>query len=571
MRRTAEAAAPEPPVGPPASSLGSDAMDAPRTLGRYELRHALGTGGMASVHLALVRSSEGFHKAFAVKRMHPHLAQISGYAAMFIDEARIASRIEHPNVCAVVDFGEVDGELFMAMELLMGEPFGRLLARLGRLSPDQRSGARPLMVSLLADACEGVHAAHELETPEGVPMRVVHRDISPHNLVVTYDGVMKVLDFGVARSAGQRHQTVTGEVKGKFSYMAPEQMRGEAVDRRADVWSLGVVLWETLAARPLFRRGNQSETILAVLSGEVPSLTGVEPAVDPELDAIVRRALSPDPSHRYPTARALARALRGWVAGCTAPIDAGHTAQWMAHLFPEEQEAQRQRLRALLDAPPPVEVDVEEPPTVPSRSMVVQRPVRGRSPWHRRLLVPAAVTATAALALVLTWSTTHVDAERPAPPPPPVSTAAPPAPLGAQADPVPAPGGAPAADAPPGEADPGSEAAAPEGPSTQRAPAAASEARAADAKPARRARRAPRRGTTTARPQQGTGKVNIAVRGGWANVYLGRRLLGPTPGTYTLPAGRHVLRLRDGDGGVIARVPVRVEADGTAQVAVKLD
>jgi eukaryotic-like serine/threonine-protein kinase len=578
----------------------STAMPAPMPtrVGRYELRQALGTGGMASVHLAVARSGGGFHKAFALKRMHPHLAQIDAYAAMFIDEARIASRIDHPNVCAVVDFGAEEGEYFLAMELLVGEPFGKLIARMQRLPDAQRQAARAMLVSLVADACEGVHAAHELETPDGQPMQVVHRDISPHNLLVTYDGVMKVLDFGVARAVGQRHQTVTGEVKGKFSYMAPEQMRGEVVDRRADVWSLGVVLWEALAARPLFRRASQSETVLAVLAAEVPSLVELVPGLDASLDGIVRRALSIDPSTRYPTARAMARELRTWVAAQGAPPDAGHVAHWMVGLFPEERTAKRQLLRDVMEAPgggeltPSVEVRHGDAPSVPSESKVVQRREGSGSseaPTRRWLgrrghLVWPTVACAAGAALLWTWAAggevvLSDGAAQVVPESAGAVESAPGGEVGGSAETP--PGGEPVG--PLGAAPPSDEHGAGEGvaegsPAGDDAPeesgaATASvdpEAQAAPrtAKSARTPRRAAR-ATPAARPR-GTGKVNVAVRGGWAHVYLGRRRLGPTPGTYALPAGRHVLRLRGEDGEELARVPVQVEADGVAQVAVDL-
>lgn len=563
----------------------------PTRVGRYELRHPLGTGGMASVHLAVARTDAGHQEAYALKRMHPHLAQIRSYAAMFVDEARIASRIAHPNVCAVVDFGADGGEHFLAMELLLGEHFGKLIARLRRLPQADGATARRLLVSLIADACEGVHAAHELQAPDGTPMHVVHRDISPHNLLVTYDGRMKVLDFGVARAVGQQHRTVTGEVKGKFSYMAPEQMRGEALDRRADVWALGVVLWEALAMRPLFRRATQSETVLAVLAAEVPSLSECVPGIGADLEAIVCRALTADPTRRYPTARALARDLRAWSSTQGAVPHAGHVARWMAALFPEEHAAKQRLVQDVIRAPAEGAVHhVAEAPTMesrstPSASMVVER--RGRPPgadgdgasaprrgWAGWLWAPVALAAVAGIALVVAAVQPRVVlsanpvAERADEAPETTPTrAVGAASVGAEASMGPS---APAAVAPPSpmsapDEDRSAEArGAPAGSATADGPSQGEVETPSAAKPTRVT--APSR-----RRSRGTGQVNVAVRGGWAHVYVGRRRLGPTPGTYRLPAGRHVLRLRGDDGRVLARVPVRIDAGDTAQVAVALD
>ncbi|MFW6051703.1 MAG: serine/threonine-protein kinase, partial [Myxococcota bacterium] len=378
--------------------------------GRYELRHLLASGGMASVHLAVTAGSAGFQKVLAVKRMHPHLAHQPAFVEMFLDEARIASHVDHPNVCAVLDFGDVGGEHFMAMELLIGEPYGKLLARLFKRPAEERMRARRLLAHLLADACEGAHAAHELRSPEGEPLHVVHRDISPHNLVVTYNGVIKVVDFGVARAAQRFHQTTTGTVKGKFGYMAPEQMRGQPVDRRADVWSLGVVLWESLAGCSLFRRATQSETVLAVMNGRVPSLTALDPSIDPALDAIARRALAMDPADRYPTARAMGRALRAWAAQHGGLADAGELAAWMRHLFPGGLEARQQLVRRALARPlpgaPAPAVAGGDPP--PSHSTVVGRqpssPDAARARNRGSLVWPllGAAVLGAAAAFVLT-------------------------------------------------------------------------------------------------------------------------------------------------------------------------
>ncbi|MFW5925314.1 MAG: serine/threonine protein kinase [Myxococcota bacterium] len=580
---------------PPPPPVPSDGIH----FGRYVLRHKLASGGMASVHLAVTQGSAGFQKVFALKRMHPHLAQEPGFVAMFLDEARIAARIDHPNVCAVFDFGEVDGEHFMAMEFLMGEPYGKLLARLLRQPPVERDRARALVAHLIADACEGLHAAHELRSPEGEPLQVVHRDISPHNLVVTYAGVLKVVDFGVARAAQQFHQTTTGTVKGKFGYMAPEQMRGGDVDRRADVWSLGVVLWESLAGCSLFRRATQSETVLAVMDGRVPPLAEFDPGIDPELDAIVRRACATAPADRYPTARDLGRALRQWSSSRGGAPDAGEVADHVQRLFPHGVEEKRALVQRVLtessrDGAPKAPANAAEPishSTVVGRSGSEAMPDRPR--W--RVALPLLVAAALGAAGAVVFGSMHRGsdgpegrAERSVDGVEGVA-ASPAAPAGADEG-IHAEAEAPTEGE--GGAETGAgfgtddETGAPKGSATEDESGA--EVEAADGSGHRpetggKPDEEKETGTETesgAKPDEATragrtarakpGMLNVAARGGWANVYVGRRRLGPTPGSYRLPAGRHVLQLRGADGSVKARVPVRVRPGKVSRITVDL-
>ncbi|MGB5285475.1 MAG: serine/threonine-protein kinase, partial [Polyangiales bacterium] len=254
---------------PGARSRGLVPM-APSRIGRYELCFELASGGMASVHLARAHGDPGFEKLVALKRIHPHLACEQEYVEMFLDEARIASRITHSNVCSVFDFGEADGEYFIAMEYLVGEPLSRIHRRV-LADVDQRdSPLLPMrMARIIAQACEGLHAAHELTDADGESLRVVHRDVSAENLFVTYDGATQVVDFGIAHARQRVHSTEAGQVKGTFPYMAPEQMTSAVVDRRVDVWALGAVLWELLTLRKLFLRETDVNTMYAVLSGEI--------------------------------------------------------------------------------------------------------------------------------------------------------------------------------------------------------------------------------------------------------------------------------------------------------------
>ena len=317
---------------------------APGTIGRYQLCFELASGGMASVYLARAEGSPGFQKLVALKRIHPHLSSERAYIEMFLDEARIASSITHPNVCSVFDFGEVDGEYFIAMEYLMGEPLSRVQRRIV-VNVDERSAPQlpARMATIIAQACEGLHAAHELKDSNGESMNVVHRDVSAENLFVTYDGTTQVVDFGIAHARTRNHHTEAGQVKGTFPYMAPEQMTAAAVDRRVDVWALGAVLWELLTLRRLFLRDTDVNTMYAVLSSEIQAPSVFRPEVPAELDAIVLKALRRNPDERWQSAREMGKALRRVVAAQDDPPGPAELAEWMSQLFPDG-EARKRRL-----------------------------------------------------------------------------------------------------------------------------------------------------------------------------------------------------------------------------------
>ncbi len=326
------------------------------TIGRYEIRYHVASGGMASVFLARAIGPAGFTRPVALKRMHPHLARRREFALMFLDEARIAARINHPNVCAIHDFGEDDGAYFIAMEYLAGVPLIRLVNALLR---EERSG-RPrsdhaswhaLAARIVADAASGLHAAHELKDDAGQPMLVVHRDVSPQNLFVTFDGAVKVVDFGIALARDRFQETQTGTLKGKLGYMAPEQAATGPVDRRADVWALGVCLWEMLVGARLFHRASPMETIKAVSEEPIPRPSSRRASVPAELDAIVMRALSRAPADRHATARDLARELEAYVRKAAEPTGLSDLAEYMAPLFREERAHKSDIVHTLLHGP----------------------------------------------------------------------------------------------------------------------------------------------------------------------------------------------------------------------------
>jgi len=275
----------------------------PPKLGRYELITRIGHGGMAEVQLALQRGPAGFEKLVVVKLVHANLASQKPFVDMLLDEARVAALVKHPNVVDIYDLGEVDGRYFIAMEYLEGEPLLSVL-RAGRSGKrlDALSTAR-----LIADTAEGLDAAHELRSIAGEPLELVHHDVSLGNIVVLYNGQVKLVDFGVAKAS--QNATTRTTVQGKFGYMAPEKLRGGAGDRRSDIWSLGCVLWESLTLRRLFRGDSDSDTMHQVLDSPILAPSRVNSDVPSDFDPITLRALARDPKLRYPTAKAMAADL----------------------------------------------------------------------------------------------------------------------------------------------------------------------------------------------------------------------------------------------------------------------
>ncbi len=276
-----------------------------RSFGKYTLVAKLATGGMAEIFLARLEGDGGFEKLICIKRILAHLAKDAQFVAMFLDEARIVARISHPNVCQVFELGEWEGQYYIAMEYLEGLPLARFRRNDTYPSPPDPQ----LVAGFGVQACEGLHHAHQLKRADGTSLEVVHRDISAQNLFVTVDGIVKLLDFGIAKVQDASTKTSTGAVKGTYAYMAPEQLRGETLDRRTDVFALGIVLWETLAQRHLFKRETDFLTFQAITSDPIPDVCEVRPDVPPELGATLAMALARDPSERFANARAFGEAL----------------------------------------------------------------------------------------------------------------------------------------------------------------------------------------------------------------------------------------------------------------------
>jgi eukaryotic-like serine/threonine-protein kinase len=290
--------------------------------GRYAIYDEIASGGMATVHFGCSIGAGSFSRVVAIKRLHAHLARENEFVTMFMDEARVAARIRHPNVAPILDVVATDREIFLVMEYVHGESLAKLF---GAMRARREPMPLPVAAAILVGMLGGLHAAHEATDERGMSLRIVHRDVSPQNLIVGADGVARIVDFGIAKAVGRLQQTQTGEIKGKFGYMAPEQVNGSSVTRAADIYAAGVVLWEALTGVPLFNADNDVALAAQVLLGKVSPPSRAVGGVPPVFDDITMCALQRDPAHRFATARDMARALE-----TSVPIaNASHVAAWI--------------------------------------------------------------------------------------------------------------------------------------------------------------------------------------------------------------------------------------------------
>ena len=322
-------------------------LDVGSKLGRYRLRYRVAHGGMATVYLAQLEGTHGFERWVAIKVIHPHLAEERRFANMLLDEARVVARIHHPNVCAVLDFGEQGNALYLVMEYLHAESLSSAVRR--AWGPGGRGLPLWLSARVVADAARGLHAAHEIMDDDGKNLGVVHRDVSPQNILVLYDGMAKVVDFGIARARGRLTATDAGEVKGKFAYMSPEHLQSEPVDARADVWSLGVLLWEATVGRRLFRGEAHGSTVMNVMQATIPRPSEIIADYPPKLEEAVMGALERDRNRRTPTAAAVANSIDEYLYSTGKPAGAPQVSEWMRANFSDKLAARDAMLRAAPD------------------------------------------------------------------------------------------------------------------------------------------------------------------------------------------------------------------------------
>ena len=336
-------------------------------VGKYQLIRKLAAGGMAEVWLAKVAGPMGFEKEVVVKRILPNLAEDAGFLQMFFSEARLAARLNHPHVVQIFDFGEANGTYYLAMEYIDGL---NLRALLRRVSVLKMALSPVLCARLIATACEGLAFAHELRASEtGKPLGLIHRDVSLDNILVSKQGSVKIVDFGIAKAADQSPRTMTGVIKGKVSYMAPEQLRNKPLDLRVDVYSLGIVFYELLTLHKPFDATSEASMVEAILFEPMVPARKYRPDLPQEVSAILERALAKDREQRYPDCRAFHSDLEDYILSTGKKVGAPRIAQFVSKMMDVVLPASAQ---PQTEQPPPPPSEAMAPP--PRRSMTKEPP-----------------------------------------------------------------------------------------------------------------------------------------------------------------------------------------------------
>ncbi|KAB2898476.1 MAG: serine/threonine protein kinase, partial [Kofleriaceae bacterium] len=317
-----------------------------KRLGQYELLALLALGGTAEIYLARVGGTAGFEKYVVVKCLHDHLAYDREFVQMFLDEARLGAQLDHSNIVQTLGLGEQDGRYYLVMEFVAGMSLALMARRAVERVPRGHIPV-PLVLGIAVQACEGLHYAHEKQSG-GKPLNLIHRDISPQNLVITFEGMVKVVDFGIAKAEERETATRSGTIKGKFAYMSPEQCQAKDIDRRTDVFALGVVLHELLTGRRLFKRGSAYDTYQAILECKVPVPSAQNHELDPALDPILMKALAKNPSQRYPSAEAFGEALTNYLHTRGKSAGPGDIALFIDQYYGPEINDHGARMRELL-------------------------------------------------------------------------------------------------------------------------------------------------------------------------------------------------------------------------------
>ncbi len=306
-------------------------------LGNYRLLKLLATGGMGEIWLARQQGLAGFDRLAVVKRILPHLARSRKFVRMFVDEARLAANLSHPHIVPIYDWGRIGETFYIAMEYVHGEN----LRVVNRESSARPAGAMPpyLVARVISQAAEALDYAHTRKDERGQSLGIVHRDMSPQNLILSYEGQIKVVDFGIAKAVGRTTHTRVGDRKGKIVYMSPEQVRSEELDHRSDIFSLGIVLWELSTGARLYREQESEFLVLqAICEQEPPRPRDVRRTVPTELEAIILRALEKDPNDRYQTAGEMHLDLERFLQASSQVVSSNHLAEYMRGLFPEREE-----------------------------------------------------------------------------------------------------------------------------------------------------------------------------------------------------------------------------------------
>ncbi len=324
-------------------------------IGKYRVLARLGHGGMARVLLTMAEGPHGFNKLLVVKELREELAHDPEFLAMFMDEARIAARLNHPNIVQTYEIANDGERYFIAMEYLEGQPLNAIFRRVGR-----RHIPLEIHLRVIADVLAGLEHAHALADFDGSPFGIVHRDVSPQNVFLTYDGQVKLVDFGIAKAAGASSRTQEGILKGKISYIAPEQARCEPVDARADLFAVGLMLWEALAGRRLVQKEDEASVLARRMSGQDPMVRSVMPDAPAEIAAICDKAMAPRPNDRFQSAREFQEVIEAYLAKSDFRVGPKDVGGVVVHAFADERERIKKAIeQAMKGGNEPIQLELQ--------------------------------------------------------------------------------------------------------------------------------------------------------------------------------------------------------------------
>jgi serine/threonine protein kinase len=518
----------------------------PCRFGKYTLIRKLATGGMAELFLAIHKSVAGFEKLVVIKRILPAMNRDRDFVEMLLHEARVAATLSHPNIVQIFDVGSVDGTYFIAMEHVHGEDLRSVVRQMKR--QDVVEFPMEHALSIVLGMCSGLAYAHEKRELDGTALNIVHRDVSPQNVVVTFTGDVKIVDFGIAKSdAKVEEQTPGGRLKGKVPYMSPEQARGETIDWRSDIFAAGVMLFELTTGKRLFKGANEFETLRLIVEQEYPLPSQACLGYPRELELIVMRALSKDRAQRWQSAREMQGAIEEFVRKERLPVSTIALSKFMQGLFEDKLASQKEallqgkQLADIIALESGAESTTGGAESVGRMSMTTgdskRPPVERARGWRRVAWAGAGLGVALAVGTSLWWS------RRPDDPPP-----AAPASLQASMAPASAPASAP-------EPEPVNV------PVNVPVPANVP----ANVPPPRAAPRPAGTTAATTSPATATGKLNVSARGGWCNLSVDGAQRGPTPvAGIVLTAGTHAVTCTP-EGGRPMSASVHVDPEGTAR------
>jgi serine/threonine-protein kinase len=508
-------------------------------IGKYRLQKMIASGGMGEIFLARQEGPQGFAKPVVIKRILKHYARDETFVEMFVNEARLAALLNHPNIVQIFELGKAQGTYFIAMEFIHGRTLRAVKAKLKQRARGFPAGYAARIASA---ALHGLHYAHTLKGQQGEALKIIHRDMSPDNVMVGFDGGVKILDFGIAKTALATSTTEVGTVKGKYAYMSPEQLDAKPLDGRTDVWSVGVMLYELLAGQRPFTAEEDAALVKQILNTEPLPLSERNPEVPKELGAIVSRALNKDRNQRYSSAEAMAVALEGFVTSAQVSLSDAETAAFMKELYGDDESSNPAALTPSGEQQVPFSglylSSASNEMTQSTQMSVILTYARAR--WRALLvgLLAAAAMCGGGVALAV------MGAKKPMVVAPPV-------------DPIAALPEVEEVDAGPDEADP---AAANDDPGKAPDPASPDTPNPSPPPPPH----------PTAGVALGKGKVDLRVKP-WAEVFEGKKSFGVTPmPPFELAAGKHVLTLKNSDLSVEKHLPVKVPRDGVVTVRVDL-